>query len=75
MNGKIISNILEKIVNGNCEGAVIITTKTGESYNFEVSKEGCDYSFDDTPDKSVIRIWSDEGTKWIDCDSIVSVEI
>lgn len=75
MNGKILNDILKKIVNGNCEGTVIITTKTGESYNFEVSKESSDYSFDDAPDKSVIRIWGDEGTKWIDCDSIVSVEI
>lgn len=72
MNGKVLNNILANIAHFDDEVTVTINTKSGASYSFESGK----YSFADGPDWSIIRLEpEDDGTKWIDTESIESIEV
>ena len=72
MNGKILNNILANIAHSASEDTVTINMKSGASFSFESGN----YSFDDGPDWSILRLApDDEGTKWIDTESIESIEV
>lgn len=72
MNGKILNDILTNIVHTDSEVTVTINMKSGASFSFEPNN----YSFDDGPDYSILRLVpDDDGTKWIDTESIESIEV
>ena len=76
MNGIILHSILGGIRTENGGGTVVLNTKSGASYTFEISNEDRQYSFDDNANKiEVIRLETETGTKWVDVSSIESIEI
>jgi len=76
MNGIILEKVLNKIKAENGGGTVVLNTKSGASYTFEISNEDRQYSFDDNANKiEVIRLETETGTKWVDVSSIESIEI
>ena len=76
MNGIILHSILDGIRTNNGGGTVVLNTKSGASYTFEITNEDRQYSFNDNLNSiEVIRLETETGTKWIDCSSIESIEI
>ena len=70
MNGKSLANIWNDIHSG----MVVLNTKSGTSYTFNITNEDEQYSFNDK-DLSVICLDTETGTKWVDVSSIESIEL
>jgi len=76
MNGKIINDILTKLNKDSGDYTIEVHTKTNRTIVFQSTGDDNErpFSFVDK-DMQVIKLETDIGTKWVDVESIESVEI
>jgi len=75
MKAKAIGRIMFDVTTCDIGEANIMINTRERSYCYNPRQDECKHEWSLNEDENVLRLTTDSGTAWIDCDAVTSIEI